>query len=440
MSRLRARWENTSSIRALHVVKSRIKENSQVLKNMTWLSVLQVANYLIPLLIIPYIVRVLGVELFGKVSYAQNVVSYFTLIVNFGFEYSATRRIAIWKHDKDRMNLVFWSVMRQKTILLFVSFVCLLILYLCFPRIHNDINLYAIIFMLNVGVVLFPTWFFQGIEDMGKMAVFNVLIKTLGLLLTVAFVHSASEYLLYPLFTSAAYVICGVVAMIYVLKHYGIAYVRTRKAIRFLVFKEGFPVFLNNLFVSLYTTANMTILGFFVSDVVIGYYSGAHKIIMAVLMFTSTPINMALYPNISRKFAVSKEQGIAYLKNVAKIVILFSTIVSILVYICAPLLVRLILGVEFVSSIDMLRIFSVLPFLVTMASLFTVQGLYGIGLQKYAPWVGCSIGVFCIVLNFVMIPKFGMYGTAFSWIIAQALELMVTGIILKVYFNKQKNR
>ena len=139
--------------------------NRQVVKNVTWLSVLQVANYLIPLLVIPYIVRVLGVELFGKVSYAQNIISYFTLIVNFGFEYSATRQIAICKDNHDKVRAVFWSVIRQKTVLLLVAFVGLLLLYVSFPKVHDDFRLYGLVFLLNIGVVLFPTWFFQGIED-----------------------------------------------------------------------------------------------------------------------------------------------------------------------------------------------------------------------------------------------------------------------------------
>lgn len=406
---------------------------------MTWLSVLQFANYLIPLLIVPYIVRVLGVELFGKVSYAQNIISYFTLIVNFGFEYSATRQIAINKSDHDKVRAIFWSVIRQKAVLLIVSFVGLMALYCTFSKVHDDFNLYLLIFLLNVGVVLFPTWFFQGIEEMGKMAVFNVLIKSLGLILTVIFVQSGSDYLLYPLFTSLSYVLCGAGAIIYVVKHYGIYYSKREKIIKKSVFKAGFPIFLNNLFVSAYTATNLTILGFFVSDLVIGYYSGAHKIIMAIMMVTGTSINMALYPNISRKFSISKEEGIRYFKMVLKYILLISSLISILTFLFAPLLVKIMLGSEFTESIKLLRLFSVLPALVTMASMFTIQGLYGMGLQKYAPLIGLSIGASCIALNLISIPKFGMYGAAFSWIVSQALEVIIAGTIVFIHLKKGKN-
>lgn len=404
---------------------------------MTWLSVLQFANYLIPLLIIPYIYDVLGVAVFGKVSYAQNIISYFTLIVNFGFEYSATRKISINKQNKQVVTSVFWGVMRQKTLLLLLSFVGLLVLYFTFPRVHDDFKLYLFTFLLNIGIVLFPTWFFQGMEEMGKMAIFNVVIKGLGLVLTLIFVKSVSDYLLYPLFNSLAYIVCGVVSLVYVIKHFKIPLVRRDKVIDKEVFKEGFPIFLNNLFVSGYTVANLTILGIFASDTVVGYYSGAYKIIMAVLMVTSTPINMAIYPAISRKFAESYRAGREYFRKSAINLTGVSLIISFLTYIAAPLLVRIVLGAYVEPVISLLRVFSVLPFLVIMASLFTVQGVYGSGLQRYAPYIGFSIGLFCIIFNVIMIPKYGMYGAAMGWIISQVLEIIISGFI---FFKKRPAR
>lgn len=416
-------------------IKELIQSNGRLLKNMTWLTVLQFANYLIPLIIIPYIVNVLGVEMFGKVSYAQNIISYFTLVINFGFEYSATRRIAINKNDKTTLSEIFWGVLKQKAILLLFSFAALVLLYFTFSRVHDDFKLYLFVFLLNVGVVLFPTWFFQGIEQMGKMAVFNVIIKALGLILTVVFVRSASDYLLYPLFHSIAYILCGVIALMYVVKHFQIPWVKTDKTLNKRLFKDGFPIFLNNLFVSGYTIANMTILGIFETDTVVGYYSGAYKIIMAVLMLTSMPINMAIYPIISRKFAESYKAGITYFKKSIVNLAVISLIVSIVTYFAAPLLVKIILRGDFEPAVDLLRLFSVLPFLVIMASLFTVQGLYGAGLQRYAPYVGASIGTFCIIFDIIMIPKYSMYAAALGWIISQALEIIISAFI----FYKKKS-
>ena len=356
-------------------VKLIIKSNNQVIRNMTWLTVLQFANYLIPLLIIPYIVRVLGADIFGKVSYAQNIISYFTLIINFGFDYSATREIAVNKGNKPIVRQIFWSVLKQKVLLLLFTFFCLVILYFTFSKVTNDFSLYLFVFFMNVGIVLFPTWFFQGIEEMGIMATFNVLIKGIGLFLTILFVKSKSDYLSYPLFTSFSYILCGAIALYYVVKFYDLRYVKTTVETNKKLFSKSYPIFLNNLFVSGYTITNMTMLGFYVSDKEIGYYSGAYKIIMAILMITSTPINMAIFPQISRKYALSKEVGLNYFKRTILNLSIVSILISVFTFFTAPLLVKFILGNDFDISINLLRLFSILPFLVIMASLFTVQGL-----------------------------------------------------------------
>jgi len=413
-----------------------LQANRQVLKNMTWLTVLQFANYLIPLLIIPYIVRVLGVEIFGKVTYAQNIISYFTLTINFGFDYSATREIAINKADKNARERIFWSVLKQKTILLLLSFAGLLILYFTFSRVNDDFTLYLFIFLMNVGVVLFPAWFFQGMEEMGKMAICNVLIKGGGLILTLLLVKSSADYLAYPLLTSLAYVIFGAGAIIYVIKHYDIQYTKSNKTVDKNIFSKSLPIFLNNLFVSGYTIANLTILGFYHSNHDIAIYGGAQKIIMAILMLTSMPVNIAIFPKISREFELSQINGLRILKKALCVVALLLIIFCLWTYLLSSLFVNVLLGSEFSESINLLKLFSVLPFLVTIASLLTVQGLYGMRLQKYAPFVGLFIGVFSIMLNMIYIPIYGTMAAALIWILAQILEIALVGTILFMYSKK----
>ena len=121
-----------------------------------------------------------------------------------------------------------------------------------------------------------------------------------------------------------------------------------------------------------------------------------------------------------------------YFKKMAKYIILASIGISILTFLFSPLLVKILLGSEFLQSIPLLKIFSCLPFLVITASLCTVQGLYGLGFQQYAPFVGLSVGIICILLNLWLIPLYGMYGAAYSWIIAQALEIIISGGIVYI--------
>ena len=394
------------------------------------MGVLQVANYLIPFLVLPIISRILGASLFGSVSYAQNIITYLTLLINYGFEYSATRQISIAREDKAKTDAIFWSVIAAKGMLLILSFAILAVLPFCMERVACDPKLYIYTALANIGIVFFPTWYLQGVQQMDKMAWANFFTKLLGAVLVLSLVREASAYRLYPLLMSASSILIGIGAMIYVIRHFGISRpVLSRQTLR-EVMQAGAPIFLNNVFVALYTTANMTILGMYAADDVIGYFSGAQRLIQALNMVVVMPVSMAVFPEISRRFAQSKAQGAKFLKQVLLLAGTAAAAVSLITFFCAPLMIRIMYGAEFAPSIELLKWLSPIPFLVMIATLLTVQGLYGMGLQRWAPWVGVILAVCCVGLNLWLLPLIGVKGVCISWIAAELLECLLVSSIL----------
>ena len=399
-------------------------------KNIVSLGVLQVANYLIPFLVLPIISRILGASLFGSVSYAQNIITYLTLLINYGFEYSATRQISIAREDKAKTDAIFWSVIAAKGMLLILSFAILAVLPFCMERVACDPKLYIYTALANIGIVFFPTWYLQGVQQMDKMAWANFFTKLLGAVLVLSLVREASAYRLYPLLMSASSILIGIGAMIYVIRHFGISRpVLSRQTLR-EVLQAGAPIFLNNVFVALYTTANMTILGMYAADDVIGYFSGAQRLIQALNMVVVMPVSMAVFPEISRRFAQSKAQGVKFLKQVLLLAGAAAAAVSLITFLCAPLMIRIMYGAGFAPSIELLKWLSPIPFLVMIATLLTVQGLYGMGLQRWAPWVGVILAVCCVGLNLWLLPLIGVKGVCISWIAAELLECLLVSSIL----------
>lgn len=401
--------------------------------NVASLGLVQLANYIIPILIVPFVVRALGVELFGKASYAQNIISYLTIIVNYGFEYSASQDVAIHRDSKQKIKIIFWTVVHFKIFLLAISFVALTVLYFVFSKVNEEPRLYVYTALLNVGVVLFPTWFFQGIEKMENMASFNFAIKALGATLVILLVSSPSDYQNYVLILSMSYVVVGVISFFYVIEKYDLRNNDKKdKELSRKVVRKGFPIFLNNIFVSSYTVAGMTVVGIYLSDMEIGLYAGVSKAVIAVMMLTSMPINLALFPVMSRKFHESKSEGWAFFKKSLLWVAACGAMVSISLFLFAPFVVNTFLGKEFVSAIPLLRLSSPLPLLVVTASVLTVQGLYGMQMQKYAPFVGFFLGAFSISLNLFLVPRLGVSGAIIAWLSSQFLESTMVGSLLIV--------
>ena len=171
-------------------------------------------------------------------------------------------------------------------------------------------------------------------------------------------------------------------------------------------------------------------------DYEVGIYSGAYKVICAAMMVTSMPLHMAIFPSVSRRMQKSVEEGWGYYKKMMLYVFFFAVLVSAAIYYASPWVVRILLGDKFVASIPLMRLLSVIPALVIVASMFTIQGLYGLGFQKYAPWVGLTVGLVCVSLDFLWIPTKGGYGAAYAWIIAQCLEILISGSV--VWMNIKK--
>lgn len=404
----------------------------RIVKNMTALGVLQIANYLIPLLVLPVVSRVLGATLFGSVGYAQNIVSYLTLLVNFGFEYSATRQVALAGDDKEKKRQLFWAVITAKAGLLVLSFVILALLPLFVERVACDPRLYIYTALTNIGIVFFPTWYLQGEQQMDKMAWANFFTKLLGALLVVALVREASMYRWYPLLLSMASIVVGIGAMIYVVRHFEIGrYICTREAMK-EVLHAGMPIFINNVFVSLYTTVNMTLLGGFATDEMIGYFSAAQRLIIALNMVVVLPVSTAVYPEMSRRFEASPAEGMQFFKRVLVYAALAAAVVSLGTFVVAPFAIPIIYGGGYEPAIEVLRWLSPLPFLVMVATLLTVQGLYGLGLHRFAPYVGLILALLCISVNLWLLPSLGVKAVCIGWNVAEVMECVIVGGILMV--------
>lgn len=411
-----------------------VSNKSVILKNFASLGLMQVANALIPLLVIPFVTRSLGVEAFGKVSYAQTIAAYFTLVVNYGFEYSATQDIALCRDDRARVRVVFWSVLKSKMFLLLGAFLAFLVMMSFFSKMQGEGALYIYAFLINVGMALTPTWFFQGMETMGKVAVINVVMKAMGAILTILFVLTPSDYCLYVLFMSLSYCLAGIVLFLWAYSKYDLTYTSD---FDFETLKKGFPIFLNSIFSNVYALGGITVIGILLSDVEIGIYAGAHKIVAALSMLLSMPLSMALFPALSREFNDSLLGGWRKLKRCLVGIGVGGLLFTVVLYFVSPIVVRIFLGEQFVNVVPLLQELSPIPMLVVLATMFTVQGMYGMQMQKYAPFVGFTILCVSLSLYFVFIPIYGVYGAAFGYIVSELLEILIVYSLLRYRLKKR---
>ena len=133
----------------------------RLIENFCSLSILQVLDYFLPLITLPYLVRILGPEKFGLIAFAQSLIVYFLVLTNYGFNLSATREISINREKEEKVSEIFSSVMIIKFLFGVLSFVILILMLFFIPKFGSNWLIYIFSFGIILGNILFPVWFFQ---------------------------------------------------------------------------------------------------------------------------------------------------------------------------------------------------------------------------------------------------------------------------------------
>ena len=336
--------------------KFKSEDNKRLLSNFISLSVLQGANYILPLITLPYLVRVLGVEYFGLLAFATAVVAYFAILTDYGFNLTATREVSIHRNNKEKIIEIFSSVMTIKVLLMFLSFFLLSILVFSFVKFSQHWEVYFLTFGTVVGQVLFPVWFFQGMERMKYITYLNILAKSIFTVAIFVFVHEQSDFWIVPLLTSVGFIVAGIWSLYLVKKEFHVSFTFQKvETIKFYLV-DGWHVFISRIYVSIYTTTNTVLLGLFTNNTAVGYYSIAEKIVVAIGGLFE-PVNQTIYPYLAKKYKHSFEQ----FKKLIKTIGFFFIISSISLFLIAQLfrveIVYLISGQNSPEILSILTIF-----------------------------------------------------------------------------------
>jgi PST family polysaccharide transporter len=351
------------------------KDKKRLLENFASLSVLQVANYILPLITIPYLVRILGVEKYGLIAFAQAFIQYFIILTDFGFNLSATRDIAVDREDSSKVSEIFSSVMLIKTVLIILSTLILIFTVTFISKFKLDWQIYVLSFGMVIGNALFPIWFFQGMEEMKYTTILNVIAKTIFTVSIFILVRHNSQYLLVPLLNSLGFIVAGIIAQYIIFRKFRVKFFIPKFEIVINKLKDSAQFFLSRVSVSIYTTSNAFILGLTTSNEIVGYYTAAEKIYSASRCLYQ-PIQDALYPYIAKEKKLSLFKKIFYLVNA------FNLIFIIFVYVFSGKITHLLYGSGFEATAEVLRIFSIVLLFVVPSSLVGYPYLGALGYFK----------------------------------------------------------
>lgn len=315
-------------------IKNKFK--NPMVTNFISLVLLQGVNYLLPLLSFPFLFRVLGVERWGLVTFGYALMQYFVMFTDFGFNLSATKYISQHRNDLEKINSYLNSAMIGRFILCSCSLLILLLLILCFDRFKIESTFYLLYFGMIIGNVLFPMWFFQGMENMKYITIFNLVAKSLSFIPFFIFIREPEDYIYVPICYSVGFILAGIVSIYIVYYRMGMKWYITSSTQIISALKDSSAYFLARASTSLFTTSNSFVLGLVCGNTAVGYYSAAEKLYQAYNQLL-TPFTGVLFPHIAKSKDVNFFKNIFYKVSFGNIfcvaiTLLLSTIILEIIY------------------------------------------------------------------------------------------------------------
>ncbi len=409
-------------------------EKSRLKLNFLSLILLQVLNYGLPLLTLPFLLRALGPSNFGLLTFATATTAYFLIIIDYGFNFSATRQIALSRNSKEKISDIYSSIIIIKIGLILISFIFLNALIFSFDKFENDWSLYYLSFCAVITQSLFPVWLFQGLETMKQITIINTVSKLIFAFCIITFIHNENDYILVPIFNIIGNIFALTYSIFIIKNQLQIVFILPPiKSLMFQI-QDGVHIFLSTVASGIYTLSSTFILGIFTNNTTVGYYAAADKLIQAAKGIYY-PFSQVIYPYISKRLEEDKAKGLELLKKYTLGISLLMITITLFLYATSDILIEALFGNKYSESVIILKILSPIPLVVALSNIYGILIMLNLGFKHQLLvilLIGACIG---LPLNYIMVLTYGGVGTAMATLFTEVFITVALIIWVKWKLN-----
>ncbi|GAB3702643.1 oligosaccharide flippase family protein [Spirosoma flavus] len=399
--------------------------------NVASLFSVQVANMLLPLLTVPYVVRIIGPERLGLLNFSQAYVAYFILLINYGFDLSAVRTIAANRDDKERVNQVFSEIIAGKLLLWVLA--CLIFAGITWftPDFRNHALLHICTFVSCLGTVLFPIWLYQAMEDLGRVALFNLLVKGLFTLSVFLLIRQPDDYIYQNLSISIAQVLISVVALWVALRRFKLTFSWPPVAQLLRRYREDSTLFFSSATITIYAGSAVFLVGLLTNAYSVGIFSAGTRLESIARSFVTQGLNQAFFPIVASAFGRGADAGIRMVRTTVFPLIALMVTISACLWIVAPMFIHLFYGDKFHDAVHVLRIVAFLPIAIGLSNLLGLYTMLNLRMDKAFFRITAVGSVVGVLLNVVCIQRLGYVGAAYAWLSTEVFIALVMYFYLR---------
>lgn len=401
-------------------------------KNFIYNAILTMSGYIFPLMVYPYVSRVLGVANIGACNFVDSIVEYFTILSMMGMNTIGIREIAKCKNDQQKLDNVFSQLFSLNTLTTITAIIILIIATNIVPKFAP----YKDLLYIGVGKLFFNymliNWFFQGLENFKYIAARTIFVKILFVISVFLFVKTETDVKLYYFLVALTWAGNGIINFIYAKKYVSFNFtLKINKAIIGSFFILGVYWFMN----SMYTTLNVAFLGFATNDIEVGYYTTANKL-LTVIMTMFTALTSVMVPRVSVALkSKDNSEAKALIRKAINALMLFAIPLIFFVFPFSQELIYLMSGKGYEGATTPLQIMTPLFFLVGYDQIIVLQTLLPMGKDKDIlrnSILAASVG---IISNIFLTLNFGKNGSAIVLILAELSVLLSSQFCVTKYLG-----
>jgi polysaccharide transporter, PST family len=405
---------------------------NRIFSNFMALGILQGTNFLLPVLVMPFVIKKIGADGYGVVAVAQGVMLFFVTVSEYGFNLTATRALALHRNDVSKNAKLFFTVLAAKMVICLVLFGALLLLITLVPFFKSHFQLYLLGFTYVIGQSLLVSWFFQGVEKMEYITIYALLARLLFVALVFVFIGQRSDHRFFIFYMGIGSVVAGVMSIFQAIRLCKLPIVRPLWSDIKHELKEGWSVMLSYISINTFLTINVFILRLFTNDLIAGYYSVAEKIILATRQI---PVLFAqvIYPPLCQLMEKGTASTRRFFKSVYVPFLLLVLLATLLLFAFAPFIISLFLGHDSGNAVMLLRLFCLAPVIVCL-HIPASQLLMAANQKKRYLRVLTWATLINLTCNLLLVQVWGSVGTVISVLLT---ELFITvGFNRELYKNK----
>lgn len=407
--------------------------NRPLLINYTSLLLVQGGNFIFPLLVFPIIGRNIGVSEFGNILFCYMVALYFSIFVDYGFNFSAIRTLAKMEHQQS-IGQLFYNITFAKLILAIPALLTLVLMTLLWEKFNQLSECMFISSLLILASMLSPYWLFQGRGATATGAMITLFSRLSTLLI----------FLYFPITTTSAALLLTIPSLLAALimlflafKKYPIGMPTISWSATRSHLKEGRPIFVANSITMVYSASNTILLGFIADPIIAGLYGAAERLVRSGLAVIA-PLCQAAYPiicNYDKKAQMAKRHQI--IKLILALSLLFGTGAFLTVNVFSTQIITLLFGVNFIDAAPMLSVLSIMLLIIppsmVLAQLYLLANSHDKILQRI--YVFCS-ATHCVQIYF-MIKFYNALGASYALILTELLAtILIVSLSLKFFKNE----